>query len=187
MNGGLRLPINLASRPLRNRRLFRAAVGIPVILFLLFGGAAGALLLHSTARRRADERTQAELERRIQAAGRERAEKTGQSQTMRKQDAELVDVVNGVIVRKNFSWVGFFSRLEQALPPQCSVVSLSPLQLTETGLRVNMKVITPGLPGLLVLIENRTARGFKDVVLRDELIGGGRLICEIGFEYDGTL
>ncbi|HQF99261.1 MAG TPA: hypothetical protein PLX98_12765, partial [Candidatus Aminicenantes bacterium] len=99
----------------------------------------------------------------------------------------LVDVVNGVIVRKNFSWVGFFSRLEQALPPQCSVVSLSPLQLTETGLRVNMKVITPGLPGLLVLIENLTARGFKDVVLRDELIGGGRLICEIGFEYDGTL
>ncbi|HPH44640.1 MAG TPA: hypothetical protein PL086_09305, partial [Candidatus Aminicenantes bacterium] len=111
MNGGLRLPINLATRPLRNRRLFRAAVGIPVVLFLLFGGGAGVLLLHSTARLRADERTRAELERRIQAAGRERAEKTGQSQTMRKQDAELVDVVNGVIVRKNFSWVGFFSRL----------------------------------------------------------------------------
>lgn len=187
MNGGLRLPVNLATRPLRNRRLFRSAVGIPVVLFLLLGGGAGALLLRSTARRQADNKTAAELELRIQASGKERAEKSGLSEAMRKMNADLVSEVNGVIVRKNFSWVDFFSRLEQALPPNCSIVAVSPLQITGATLQVTMKVITPGLPGLLTLIENLTARKFKDVILRDELSGGGRLISEIGFAYDGTL
>jgi len=186
MNGGLRLSVNLATRPLQNRRLFRTVIGILVVLFLLLGGGAGALLFRSTVRRQADDKAAADLELRIQASGKERAEKTGHSGAMKKKNAELVSEVNGVIARKNFSWVDFFSRLEQAMPPNCSIASVNPLQLSGTSLQVTMKVITPGLPDLLTLIENLAAGKFEDVTMRDELTGGGRLITEIGFVYDGS-
>jgi hypothetical protein len=186
MNGSLRLPINLATRPLKNRRLFRTAVGVLIVLFLVLGGGAGALLLRSSVRRQADDKAAADLELHIQAVGKERAEKTGQSEAMKKRDSDLVSEVNGVIARKNFSWVDFFSRLEQALPPQCLIAAVNPLPLSGTSLHVAMKVITPDLSELLVLIENLTARKFKDVTMRNELTGGGRLISEIGFVYDGS-
>jgi len=185
MNGSLRLPVNLATRPLRNRRLFRTVAGFLIVLFLLLSGAAGAFLLRSDARRRADDRTAADLDLRISAAGKERGEKTGQSVAMEKRDSVFIAEINGVIARKNFSWVDLFVRLEKALPPNCVIASLNPLQLSGTSLPVTMKVLTPGLPALLALIQNLTDAKFANVTIRNELTGGGRLIGEIGFVYDG--
>ena len=187
MNSGLRLPLNLATRPLRNRRLYRAVLGGLIALFLIVGGIASFLLLRATSQQRADSQASARLELSIQKADKERAEKTGLGEALRKRNVELVAQVNGVIDRKNFSWVDFFSRLETALPPDCSIAAVNPLELSGTSLFVTLKVITPGLPGLLTLIENLAGQKFKSVSMRSETAGGGRLISEIGFVYDGSL
>lgn len=186
MNGGLRLSVNLATRPLESRRLYRAVLGTLIALFLVFGGGAGAFFIHSTIQGKTDERAAADFELRIQAADKERSEKAGQSEAMRLKNADLVAEVNGVIARKNFSWVNFFSRLEEALPPGCSIAAFNPLQMTGTNLQVSLKVLTPGLPELLILIENLSARKFQNVTMKNETTGGGRLISEIGFLYDGS-
>ncbi len=186
MNGGLRLPVNLATRPIRNRRLFRAVCGSLIGLFLLFGGGAGFLLVHSAARSRSDEKASAKLERLIQDADREHGEKAGQSAALKKKYAELVAGINDVIARKNFSWVDFFSRLESALPPHASIGSINSLELSGTSLRVTMKILSPGLPGLLNFVEKLAAEKFTDVTMRSETTGGGHLISEIGFVYDGS-
>ena len=186
MNGAPRLPINLASRPIRNRRLFHALCGVMIALFLVFGGGAGYLLVHSTLRARRDERASAEIERRIQVIDRERGQKTALEASLKKKDAELVARINEVIARKNFSWVDFFSRLENALPPRAQVESFNSLELTGTRLRVLMKLSSPGLPGLLLFVENLNKADFQDVTVRNETTGGGRLISEVGFVYDGS-
>lgn len=186
MNGGLRLPLNLATRPLRNRRLYRAVLGGLIVLFLLVGGAASFFLLRAVSQERADSLTSARLELSIQKADRERADKAGRGEALRKRNVDFISQVNGVIARKNFSWVDFFSRLENALPPDCSIAAVNPLELSGTTLSVTMKVITPGVPGLLTLIENLAGQKFKSVTMRSEVAGGGRLISEIGFVYDGS-
>lgn len=186
MNGFLRLPVNLATRPVRNRRLYRAACAALIVLFLVFGGGAGYLLVHSTLRARRDARVSAELERRMQAVDRERGQKTALGTSLRKKDTDLVAGVNAAIARKNFSWVDFFSRLEDALPPRSLIASINPLELAGTRLRIVLKIVSPGLPGLLLMVENLNKAGFKDVTVRNETAGGGRLISEIGFVYDGS-
>ncbi len=98
----------------------------------------------------------------------------------------LVAEVNAAIARKNFSWVDFFARLESALPADCSIAEINPLELSGTRLQVTMKVITPGLPGFSTLIENLAAQKFSAVTMRSETAGGGRLITQIGFVYDGS-
>jgi len=186
MNGNLRLPLNLASRPIRNRRLFRVICGALIALFIVFGGWAGYLLINSTLQARRDERASADMERRIQVLDRERGQKTALTTALRKKDAEIVGGINEAIARKNFSWVGFFARLESALPSRASIASFNPLELTGTRLRVVMKLASPGLPGLLLLVENLNKAGFTDVTVRNETTGGGRLISEVGFVYDGS-
>jgi len=185
MISDLRPRLNLASHPLRNRRLYRTAFGGLVIFFLLLGGGAGRLWIRSAAQSRADEKMAAELELKIQAADKDRAEKANQSEAMKKKNGDLFTEVNGVINRKNFSWVDFFARIEEALPPNCSITSIKPLQLSGTRLQASFKVLTPGLPALLKLLENLDARNFKNVSMTNEISGGGRLICEIGLIYDG--
>ncbi|MBN1939372.1 MAG: hypothetical protein JW843_07290 [Candidatus Aminicenantes bacterium] len=186
MNGPLRLPLNLATRPLRNRRLFRTVAGCLVVLFLLSGGAAAYFLVRSAGRAKADARVSADLELRIQAAGKERAEKEGLAKESIKQNSVLAAEVNTAIARKNFSWVEFFALLEEALPPDCSLAAVNALELSGPGLHVSMRVITPDLPRLLTLIENLSSRRFYGVTMKNETAGGGRLISEIGFDYDGS-
>jgi hypothetical protein len=185
MNGDPRPRLNLATHPLLNRRLYRTAFGGLVVLFLVLGGWAGRLWVKSAAQSRADEKTAAELELRIQAAEKDRAEKTIQTEVMKKKNGDLFTEVNAVIDRKNFSWVDFFARIEEALPPNCSITSMNPLQLSGTRVQAAFKVVTPGLSAVLKLIENLSARKFKDISMTKELSGGGRLICEIGLVYDG--
>jgi len=186
MNGSLRLPLNLATRPSRNRRLFRAVVGALTVLFLLLGGASALLLIRATHQRRDDLKASGELEIRIQQIDRERNQKNDLGKALENRDSNLVAEVNGAIARKNFSWVDFFSRLEKALPPDCLIAEINSLEMTGTSLRVVIKVATPGVPGLLTLIENLAAEKFLGVTMRNETAGGGRLISEIGFVYEGS-
>ncbi|MHB8054151.1 MAG: hypothetical protein ACYDH3_02755, partial [Candidatus Aminicenantales bacterium] len=170
----------------RNRRFYRVISGALNALFHLFGGGAGLLLVTSTLRARADGKVSADLERRIQEADRERSEKGLLNADLKKKNADLVAGINEAIARKNFSWVDFFSRLESALPPRASITSINPLEVSGTRLRVAMKIISPGLPGLLLMVENLAAGKFEEVTVRNETIGGGRLISEIGFVYVGS-
>ena len=187
MSNGIRLPVNLASRPLRNHRLFRAILAGLVVVFLLLGGVAASFLIRASVRRSADIQASADLERRTQAADRERLAKDNEAEALAKRDNDVVTHVNTAIARKNVSWVNFFSRLENALPPDCSIAELSPLELSGTSIRVTMTVITPGLPGLLTLIQNLADQKFAEVTMRSETTGGGRLITVIGCVYEGSL
>lgn len=186
MNGTLRLPLNLATRPLQNRRLFRTIVGGLIVLFLLAGGAAAVLLVRSIGQRKADAAVSTDLELRIQAADKERADKDRLGDGLKRDNALFVAEINTAIARKNFSWVDFFSRLESALPPDCQIVEINPLELSGTAIRVAMKVATPDVSGLLKLIENLAAEKFSGISMRSETTGGGRKISEIGFVYEGS-
>ncbi|OGD26443.1 MAG: hypothetical protein A2V57_02770 [Candidatus Aminicenantes bacterium RBG_19FT_COMBO_65_30] len=188
MNERVTLNLNLATRPLRNRR-FYAAVLWALALFIVvlaaltafdilkYGGEA-ARLKSSSAEMRILQ-GEAEIEEKRLTADIQREE--GLSRTR-------VDLVNGIILRKTFLWTALFSELEQALPGPSYITTLSPGFTTDSAITMRMSVTSRSLDDLLAFITDLTARGFKHIQVGGETRSQeGRLIAEITLSYERVL
>ena len=120
------LNLNLATRPLRNRRLYNAAIrvlaglivvlaGLAVFAVVKYGGEASRIKTASAATRQVQ--NDASLEQKRLDADIDREEKLSRAR---------IELVNGIILRKTFSWAGLLSELEQALPGPSYITGLSP-------------------------------------------------------------
>lgn len=185
MNHQQPLRINLASRPLRNRRLFfmLLAVGALGILFLaVVSGSAFVSYknknanLHSSLIQVQEEveksqNTHNQLSRKIKKVAQKHRKK--------------IDRLNEIIHKKSFSWVDFLSALENSLPSSCYIVSLSPSQKGESQLEVRFRVVSPHLDELLKFIDRMNAQNFKKIrVISESKNEKGDLISEISFAYE---
>jgi Tfp pilus assembly protein PilN len=182
------LNLNLATRPLRNRRLYNAAVrvlaglivvlaGLAVFAVVRYGGGASRIRTASAGTRQVQ--NDASLEQKRLAADIDREEKLSRAR---------IELVNGIILRKTFSWVGLLSELEQALPGPSYITGLSP-SFTSTGaVALQMRVSSRGLDDLTAFITALTARGFKDIkVGGEQKDAAGRLLSEFSTTYERPL
>jgi Tfp pilus assembly protein PilN len=182
------LNLNLATRPLRNRRLFNAAIrvlagllivlaGLTVFVVLKYGGAASRIKAASAETRK------------IQTeAGREEKRLTADIGREEKLSRTRVDLVNGIIRRKMFSWTGLLSELEQALPGPSYITALSPGFTQGGAIALEMRVTSRSLADLTAFITALTARGFKDIKVGGEQRSeDGRLLSEISTIYERPL
>jgi Tfp pilus assembly protein PilN len=182
------LNLNLATRPLRNRRLYTTAVralaallillaGLAVLVIVKYGGEASRLRssIAATAKVQAD-------------AARE--EKRLTADIKREEDLSLakVNLVNSIIRRKMFSWTGLLSELERALPGPSYITALSPNFTRGGEVALQMRVTSRSLEDLLAFITALTARGFKDIQVGGETRSQeGRLLAEVSTTYERPL
>jgi len=188
MNNGSALNLNLATKPLRNRRLYgtavRALVGLLAVLaalavfaFLKYGGEASRLKATRTENTRLQ--SEAAREEKRLAADIKEAERTSLAR---------VDLVNGIILKKTFSWTGLLAELENALPGPSFITSLSPNFTSSGGVTMNMRVTSRSLEDVLAFINNLTARGFKNIqVFGDRRSEDGRILTEMSLTYERAL
>lgn len=188
MNNAPVLNLNLATRPLRNRRLYGTAVrlfvgllvvlaGLTVFAFLKYGGEASRLKATRTGNTRLQ--SEADLEVKRLTADIKQAERTSQAR---------VDLVNGIILRKTFSWTGLLTELENALPGPSFITSLGPDFTASGAVTMNMRVTSRSLEDVLAFINNLTARGFKNIqVFGDRRSEDGRIITEMSLTYERAL
>ena len=184
---GMRTSLNLASRPLRNRRFFFALLLSAAALFLIVAAASTATYFKSRARGKSLRAELARVEQTSQAAQKETVAWTEQSRDWAKLKKNNVDAVNAIIRRKSFSWVRLFSLLEEALPGACFISSMSPLQENDGRVDIRFKVVSPGLSDLLSLIQRLDAAGFKAISVKNELQAAGQLVSEISVSYERAL
>jgi Tfp pilus assembly protein PilN len=182
------LNLNLATRPLRNRRLFKAALGALVgLLAVLAAVAAFAVLKYGgeTARIRSAE---AEA-RRVQAeAARDEKRLKADISREEKLSRGRVDLVNGIIARKMFSWTGLLSDLEKSLPGPSYITALSPGFTTGGAVALQMRVTSRSLEDLMAFITALNANGFRNILVGGEQrIDEGRLLSEISAIYERPL
>ena len=182
------LNLNLATRPLRNRRLYTAAergllgalavlVGLAAFAVVKYGGEAARLRSASAAMTRVQTEAQRE-ERRL----------TVDVRKEEKLNLTRVNLVNGIIVRKTFRWTTLLSEIEQALPGGSYLTSLSPAFTPEGSVIMSMRVTSRGLDDVLAFINNLTARGFKNIqVFGDRRSEDGRTITEMSLTYERAL
>jgi hypothetical protein len=182
------LNLNLATRPLRNRRLFATAVRTLVGLLVLLAGlgafavvkyGGGISRLKKDMAETARTRDKAALDERRLRADIGREEKLSRAR---------VDLVNSIIRRKVFSWTGFLTDLEQALPGPSYITALTPAITADGAIGVQMRVMSRSQDDLLAFITALMAHGFRDPkvggVQKDE---ASRLISEITATYERPL
>jgi hypothetical protein len=188
MNDRSVLNLNLATRPRRNRRLYlvvsRGLAALLVVLAALaafvvlrFGGESARLKTAIAEARKVEEEVRRE-ERRLAADIR------AEEQLSR----DRIDLVNGIILRKTFSWTKLFSELEAALPGPSFLTALIPGFTAEGNLALRMRVTSRDLDDLGTLIDALNARGFKDIQVNSQSRSDdGRLIAELSLTYERSL
>jgi hypothetical protein len=179
--------VNLAGRPLRNRRFFAALLAAAAAAFVLIALVSGLTILGS---RRRESAARDGLDRVRQATASVRKERDALAADTAELSRALkptVDAVNGVILNKSFSLVDVFNRLEDALPAGTYIAGMSPLAPADGRLDLRFRLVSPGLADLLALVQKLGGLGFKNISVKNEATVDGRLVSEITFSHERPL
>lgn len=177
--------LNLAGRPVRNRRLFRLAAGFLGGICLVSLATAGWLLVRYAG---GAYRARAEAER-LQFSVRTVREETRQI-TRAVENAEralqaTVDMVNDAILRKRFSWTALLSDLEASLPARSYITSLTPGFAGESSVVLKIGLVSSGLDELMAFWRNLDPKKFRDIRIENETPSPrGELVSEISVRYE---
>ncbi len=180
--------LNLASHPLRNRRLFILLLSTFVALFLLVSFFAGKIFI----RYRSDAQRVKTLIRQTDKLIRDtqRNEKSLSSRIIEavKSNQSQVDMVNSIILKKSFSWLEFLADLEKSLPDSSYIVSLAPTLTEDSEIKLRLRVACISVDDLLKLIDNFGDLGFNDIQIEGETPNErGLLISEISLRYERSI
>lgn len=182
------LSLNLASYPLRNRRLFYllfSVLGIALLLVLFLAGRTFFEYRYKAQKMRASiwkteqliidvQREEKEFQDRIEDAIRAYKKK--------------VDLINSIILSKSFSWIEFLSDLENSLPDSSYIVSLAPTLTKDLKLQLRFKVASQNINDLLKLINNLRALKFDQIRITSEAESErGTLLSEISLIYERNI
>ena len=184
MNGAP-LRLNLATRPVRNRRIFQWTAGALAAGFAVSAAAGGFLFVRFKVEGRRARREAARLmdgTREAQSKALVLARETGNAERDLGGD---VDVLNAAIRRKVFSWTRLLGEIEAALPAESVLLSFQPGQADERGLALKIDVASANLQGLLAFLRSLEGGRFSTIRMENESPGaGGRLVSSLTLRYD---
>jgi Tfp pilus assembly protein PilN len=187
MNESRSLALNLASRPARNRGFYLLArnvlAGGLVVLLGLAGFAAVKYGLQ-TSRLKA---SLAETARLLEGAGQEQRRLAADIKKVEKSERQKADLINAIILQKSFSWTGFLSELEAALPDSLYIASLLWNFSGDRTVTLKIKVVSRGLDDLLAFLNNLNARKFKYRFESESREDEGQLVSEISLTYERNI
>jgi hypothetical protein len=183
-----RLSLNLATRPLRNRRFFTLLIGGLGLAFLVTALLAVILFFHFTLKENSVRAGIRKADAAIQNAQSEQKRLDNQAREAANKDRALVDGINRIILRKSFSWTDFLSKLEDALPDPSYILSLAPTLVDDTRIQFHFRVVSQNLDGLLALINKLQELKFTQPrVETEERNERGQLASEISVTYERIL
>lgn len=180
-----KLKLNIASHPLRNRRIFYTFLLFFALacFFVFFFG--GRTFLEYRAKSSKVKENIVKTEQLIRNVQRDEKKFSAGIRDAIKKHKSKVDRVNSIILKKSFSWIEFFSDLETSLPDSSYVVSLAPTLTEDSKMQVRLKVASSDLKDLMKLIDNLNALEFDQIMIigegKDER---GTLVSEISLYYE---
>lgn len=180
-----KLKLNLASNPMRNRRLFYL---LGVCLLVVFVGTAvlGAIMFsqYKTKQKEVGEELNTIRKGVTEVKSQETRYKTLIEQKLAETKVTS-DTINGLIYRKSFPWMDFFAAMEESLPESSYIVSLAPYPADGTELEVRFQAVFVNLKELYKFLANLDSKGFKDInIISESQSAQGYLISEISVRYE---
>jgi hypothetical protein len=183
-----RLNPNLAAKPLRNRRLFHLLGGLLGLVFLITALLAVFLLVRFTLKKNTVRAGMREADATVATAKSEQKRLGTRISEAAKKDQGAVDTINGIILRKSFSWTEFLSNLEECLPEASYILSLAPSVVDDTRIQFRFRVVSQNLDDLLGLINRLQELKFSQPrVETEERDDRGQLTSEISVTYERAI
>jgi hypothetical protein len=180
-----KVKVNLATRPLRNRRLFFLLGGAAGLAFLITSLAAIIIFFQFNLKKGEVKAGLKKIDAAIEAAQTEQTRLATRFNDAVNKDRELIDTVNGIILKKSFSWTDFLSGLEECLPDSSYILSLAIPQVDNTRIQFRIKVVSQNLDDLLALINRLQELNFsRPRVETEERNDQGQLVSEISVTYE---
>jgi Tfp pilus assembly protein PilN len=180
-----RMSVNLASRPLRNRRLFYLFLSIIGVVLIAMVFLSGRIFLEYRSKAQEVKTSVAKTSQLIIDAQNDQRKNAAQVKQAVKNYKDKVDLVNNIILKKSFSWIEFLSDLERALPDSSYIISLAPTLTKDSKMLLKFKVVSPEVNELLKLINNLKGLGFSHIYPQSEDENRrGLLITEISLSYE---
>jgi len=179
-----KLDINLAGRPIRNRRFFFASVGVLGLLAVLFLGLGLGSFIRSKSQQTRALSEYDRLDALIKKEERSRTEREAEIKALTIRTKDRVDLVNGTIMKKAFRWTEFFTMLEGALPASSYISSMAPVSAVEGRFEIKFKVVSRSMADLLQLTQNLFAVTGRPPFVLNETRSGGQLVSEITLTYE---
>lgn len=188
MRNHKKLNLNLATSPMRNRRLFLllfALLGVSTCLVLTLGGK---IYFEYRDSAQEAEKEVVQINRQISDDQREANQLSIDIEELDKQYAEDVELFNSLVYTKSFSWMDFFSALEEALPATSYIISMRPFPEEGISMEVRFKVASSSINELLTFIARLAAKGFKDIqILSESKSQEGYSLSEISVRYERNI
>lgn len=182
----MKIRLNLASDPLRNRRFYLTVLSFLGCLTIIFLG----LSLQWLVRYRLEAgRLRAELVRLARmedAARREDKQYSARVASFSRELTAELNQTNSVIQLKSFPWSDFFFRLEKSLPAGCYLTSLNFSSSTSPGLQIRMKLVSPDFSSLLQAMAQLREAGFNSIRVENEDQSPAGLFSEVTMTYERT-
>ena len=187
-SGRRRLDVNLATRPLRNRRLFFSLAGALGLAFLVTALLALIVFFRFTLKKSEVRAGLQESETAIRTAQTEQKRLTTRTQEAMDKERDFVDAVNSIILKKSLSWTDFLSKLEEGLPDFSYILSMSIPQVDSRRIQFRIRVASRNLDDLLALINKLQDLGFSQPrVETEERNSQGQLVSEISVTYERSV
>jgi Tfp pilus assembly protein PilN len=179
--------LNLASRPVRNQRFFRLALGLLGGACLIAVAAAGWFLVRYAGGARRARAETVQLELKVRTAREGARQLTRSVENAERALGSTVALVNDAILRKHFSWTGLLSDLETSLPGRSYITSLTPGFAGEGSVVLKIGLVSSGLEDLMAFWRNLDPKKFFDIRIDNEMPSPqGQLMSEISVRYART-
>ncbi len=176
--------LNLASHPLRNRRLFFLILSTLLLALLFVSAFAGKIFVEYRMKTQDVKSSIRNIDSLINDAQRAEKRLSARVNGVIEEQQGRIDLVNSVILMKSFSWLDFLDDLERALPDSSYIVSLAPALTEDLRLQLRLKVVSADVAELVKLIENFKALKF-DIFLESEANDErGFLVSYISLSYE---
>lgn len=188
MNSQQLLFLNLASHPVRNRRLFvTLTVLIGLLLILLLSIGVNSIAKYGLRGRQA-RASIASINQEILKIQRENKGRANLITQAKQENGKKVELINQIIYRKSFSWSTLLSVLEEVLPDACYIVTLAPAFHEDASMDIRFKVASPNLETLLSLIDRLNELNFKHIrLLSENRDQTGYIVYEISVGYERNI
>lgn len=182
----MKIYLNLASQPWRNRRPFLFLVGFLIVLSVAISAVSLWFFVDYRTEINQKRREIIRIARMEDALRREEKQLAARAGALAKNLEAEVEIANSIINDKSFSWSDFFSRLEKALPSNCYLNSLTFNRRADLKLEIKFKLVAPDLNSLLKTIEKLREAGFSGLQVQSEDLSGRNIISEMVMIYEGT-
>jgi hypothetical protein len=184
MSAPVKLTVNLATRPKRNRRFFFTAAAVLLLSALLSGWLGLGSFRHAKRIQSEASHETMRLESVRIEQDRLRAQRQVEALRLKTRLKDKVEILNQALIMKGFSWVEFFGLLEDALPATSYISSMAPVSSVDGKLEVRFKAVSPDLRDILRLVQNLAAATGRTPLVQSETRTGSQTVSEITLTYE---